>query len=128
MYYFKLQICIFCSNLHILRSYIILILFYVAGVIHKDIKPGNLLLALDDTLKISDLGVAEELDRYSTDDWCRFSQGTPKFQPPEVASGSSGRFRYVVQCRRTMGYILIIQRISGGYLGMRRITVQLYKR
>lgn len=29
------------------------------GIVHKDIKPGNLLLTLDGTLKISDLGVAE---------------------------------------------------------------------
>lgn len=29
------------------------------GVIHKDIKPGNLLLTLDQTLKITDFGVAE---------------------------------------------------------------------
>lgn len=29
------------------------------GIIHKDIKPGNLLLTLDHTLKISDYGVAE---------------------------------------------------------------------
>lgn len=29
------------------------------GVVHKDIKPGNLLLTLDHTLKISDFGVAE---------------------------------------------------------------------
>lgn len=29
------------------------------GVIHKDIKPGNLLLTLDHSLKISDFGVAE---------------------------------------------------------------------
>lgn len=29
------------------------------GIVHKDIKPGNLLLTLDHTLKISDFGVAE---------------------------------------------------------------------
>jgi serine/threonine protein kinase len=27
--------------------------------VHKDIKPGNLLLTTDETLKITDLGVAE---------------------------------------------------------------------
>lgn len=30
-----------------------------ARVIHKDIKPGNLLLTLEEVLKISDFGVAE---------------------------------------------------------------------
>ena len=29
------------------------------SVIHKDIKPGNLLLTTDEVLKITDLGVAE---------------------------------------------------------------------
>lgn len=32
------------------------------GIIHKDIKPGNLLLTLKGDLKISDLGVAEVRD------------------------------------------------------------------
>lgn len=30
-----------------------------ARVVHKDIKPGNLLLTLEEVLKISDFGVAE---------------------------------------------------------------------
>lgn len=29
------------------------------GIIHKDIKPGNLLLTIDQVLKITDLGVSE---------------------------------------------------------------------
>lgn len=29
------------------------------SIVHKDIKPGNLLLTLDGTLKITDFGVAE---------------------------------------------------------------------
>ncbi|XP_077981245.1 serine/threonine-protein kinase STK11-like [Glandiceps talaboti] len=57
------------------------------GIIHKDIKPGNLLLTADGTLKISDLGVAEQLDQFAEDDTCRTSQGSPAFQPPEIANG-----------------------------------------
>lgn len=56
-------------------------------VIHKDIKPGNLLLTLDQTLKISDFGVAEQLDLFAPDDTCTTGQGTPAFQPPEIANG-----------------------------------------
>lgn len=80
---------------------------------HKDIKPGNLLLTTSGTLKISDLGVAEvgaspvgskgvgppehspegrmalpqALHPFAVDDTCRTSQGSPAFQPPEIANG-----------------------------------------
>ncbi|KAL4236957.1 Serine/threonine-protein kinase stk11 [Mactra antiquata] len=57
------------------------------SVIHKDIKPGNLLVTLDQVLKITDLGVAEALDMFSKDDTCKTSQGSPAFQPPEIANG-----------------------------------------
>jgi len=39
---------------------------YGKGIVHKDIKPGNLLLTVDGTLKISDFGVAEVRVRYAT--------------------------------------------------------------
>ncbi|XP_056452642.1 serine/threonine-protein kinase STK11 [Gadus chalcogrammus] len=57
------------------------------GIVHKDIKPGNLLLTTDGALKISDLGVAEALHSFAEDDTCRTSQGSPAFQPPEIANG-----------------------------------------
>uniref|UniRef100_A0A915DHA7 non-specific serine/threonine protein kinase n=1 Tax=Ditylenchus dipsaci TaxID=166011 RepID=A0A915DHA7_9BILA len=68
------------------------------GIIHKDIKPGNLLLSLDGKIKICDMGVAEVLHDGDPsadvkDDWCTIAQGTPKFQPPEVVSGTYKRFR-----------------------------------
>ncbi|XP_065834579.1 serine/threonine-protein kinase stk11-like [Oscarella lobularis] len=56
-------------------------------VVHKDVKPGNLLLSPDQTIKITDFGVAEQLNLFSTNDMCRTSQGSPAFQPPEVANG-----------------------------------------
>ncbi|ESP05300.1 hypothetical protein LOTGIDRAFT_208293 [Lottia gigantea] len=57
------------------------------GIIHKDIKPGNLLLTTNETLKITDLGVAEALPPFAVDDTCKTSQGSPAFQPPEIANG-----------------------------------------
>ncbi|KAL5486510.1 hypothetical protein EMCRGX_G018998 [Ephydatia muelleri] len=57
------------------------------GIVHKDIKPGNLLLVADETLKISDFGVAEELDLFDQSDTCQTCQGSPAFQPPEIAAG-----------------------------------------
>ncbi|XP_064386866.1 serine/threonine-protein kinase stk11-like [Halichondria panicea] len=56
-------------------------------VVHKDIKPGNLLLTSDNTVKIADFGVAEELEQFSGSDVCTTCQGSPAFQPPEIALG-----------------------------------------
>lgn len=56
-------------------------------IVHKDIKPGNLLLDTAGVLKIADFGVAEMLDLFAPDDMITVSQGTPAFQPPEVANG-----------------------------------------
>ncbi|KAL7633092.1 UNVERIFIED_CONTAM: hypothetical protein RMT77_016453 [Armadillidium vulgare] len=58
------------------------------GVIHKDIKPGNLLLTTNSTLKIIDFGVAEQIEAMAEDDTITTSQGSPVFQPPEVAGGA----------------------------------------
>lgn len=57
------------------------------GIIHKDIKPSNLLINMDQILKISDFGVAEQLSPFAEDDSCTTSQGSPMFQPPEIANG-----------------------------------------
>lgn len=57
------------------------------SIVHKDIKPGNLLLTTNETLKITDLGVAEALDSFAVNDECKTSQGSPAFQPPEIANG-----------------------------------------
>ena len=58
-------------------------------IIHKDIKPGNLLLDTAGVLKIADFGVAEKLDLFAPNDIITTSQGTPAFQPPEIANGAT---------------------------------------
>jgi len=60
---------------------------HAKGIIHKDIKPGNLLLDQAGILKIADFGVCERLEVFAVDDTIVTSQGTPAFQPPEVANG-----------------------------------------
>lgn len=56
-------------------------------IIHKDIKPANLLLDPSHTVKICDFGVAEELDPFSQADTIKGSQGAPMFIAPEIAVG-----------------------------------------
>ena len=55
---------------------------------HRDVKPSNLMVSIDGMVKITDFGVAEELNRYEHCDTTSKSRGSPAFQPPEVAAGS----------------------------------------
>lgn len=52
-------------------------------MIHRDIKPDNLLLSDDEVLKIADFGVSEMFDK---SDSMRVSKsaGSPAFMPPEL--------------------------------------------
>jgi len=58
------------------------------SIIHRDIKPGNLLINSEGELKITDFGIAEEFDKYSPDklNVTTFA-GTHQFLSPEVAEG-----------------------------------------
>ncbi|CDQ57526.1 unnamed protein product [Oncorhynchus mykiss] len=88
----QMQVCQVCSIIPKKTLYFLQLLdgleyLHSQGIVHKDIKPGNLLLTTDGALKISDLGVAEALHPFAEDDTCRTSQGSPAFQPPEIANG-----------------------------------------
>ncbi|RCW43725.1 serine/threonine protein kinase [Halopolyspora algeriensis] len=59
-----------------------------SGIIHRDIKPGNVLLGEYGNIKISDFGISRNLSE-ATLTRTGIMLGTPAFIAPEVAAGES---------------------------------------
>jgi len=64
---------------------------HAAGVVHRDVKPGNVLLGDDGTVKITDFGISRAVEDI-TATITGFVLGTPAYLSPEVAKGGRATF------------------------------------
>ena len=62
---------------------------HAVGVVHRDIKPGNLMVMPDGTVKVTDFGIARAVGGTAMTAVGTVS-GTPQYMSPEQATGGSG--------------------------------------
>lgn len=80
------------------------------GVVHRDVKPSNILFKSDGTVVLADFGIAKAMDTTSTATMAGSSIGTPDYMSPEQARGEPVDGRSDLYALGVMLYEMLIGR------------------
>jgi serine/threonine protein kinase len=88
---------------------------HLAGLVHRDIKPGNLLITRDGHVKITDFGIAH-LAGSSPVTRTGMLVGTPAYLAPERVAGAQARYQRRVLAWRRRLRVPVARPHSAGHL------------
>ena len=79
---------------------------HAIGLVHRDVKPGNLLVGADGTVKVTDFGIARAVDSTSTTAVGQVI-GTAQYMSPEQAIGAAATPSSDIYSLGVVGYELL---------------------
>lgn len=83
---------------------------HAAGVVHRDVKPGNLMLLPNGTVKITDFGLAKSVAGETDETGAGTILGTPRYMSPEQCRGEPLDVRTDVYSLGLVGFFLLAGR------------------
>lgn len=80
------------------------------GLIHRDIKPGNIMVTADGQVKMTDFGLARDIFRQADEADDGRAIGTPLYMSPEQCEGEEGDARSDVYAMGATYYVALTRR------------------